>query len=540
VWLVPRQVAELREAGYFEPYNRLDSEGSARLRGRVLEAWVGQPVPGVELEFTRLPCGEARDDPHAAWNKSAPFEVRSDEEGRFDVGVAPGLYSVSVASAAYHAQPLSRIFVGRQAQIPSEAVVVVHPLCDLTVELVDGAGAPLRDAEVFVRGGDPGRAFYGLRPPGMMATNARGRSPLRSWCGPATVRYVALAGSTRRFMDRQIELLPETELVKFTLDEIEAAPQKSTDPTTVHDRRSNTPWTLKIPSEPEPTDLESWGRVTAVVVDPQGAPIDAMMCLDSLDYMELPFQRGARFGNAIGFSQEGGGLTINPVGPGRYRVVLFTPDQPIRTLETFTQERDRDTDLGTIVVHPLPSASATGTVLGPDGPIGGAEVYVVAIQDLHRLFVSFARLEWTPRTLTAPDGSYRLDHLPLGDVVIVAYHAGVGVSPPTTVSVEGELSLDLHLLPGTVDRRTGWADGCLIGVDLRGAFVIGVIEETHARASGMLPADRLVYVDDIPVRWMERTRLYALLSGEERSPPRTVTVERQGEEDLLVLNWAEF
>jgi hypothetical protein len=261
--------------------------------------------------------------------------------------------------------------------------------------------------------------------------------------------------------------------------------------------------------------------------------------LDPLDRSKQTFWQGSRFYPTYGFTQDGGQVAAKLVCPGRYRAVVYTSGQPIRTFEPFDHGADQDTDLGTLVVHPIPSAAAQGRVHGPDGPIGGAEVYAVATGELGRLFITVAQLAWSPRTVTSPDGAFRLEHLPVGDVVLVAYHADVGVSTPITVSADGDLELDLHLEPGTTDRRTGWAEGCLVGQDSRGMLVGGVIDGTRASAAGILPQDRIVYVDDLEARWMNKSRVFALLTGEERGLPATVTVERPGEEDLVVLQWGE-
>ncbi len=537
LWLVPQQVAQLHRMGYFDRFDRLPNTGDGRLHGRVTEAWVGEPVAGVALEFARVPCGEALDDPDVAWLPSKPLEVRSDEQGRFDVAVAPGLYSVAVDSRTHHAEPLSWIFVGREAQIPSELVVVVHPLCELTVKLVDGDGESIRDAEVFVRGGDPGRAYYSRRPPGMLTTDAGGEVRWRSWCGPGTIRYVSLPGGAPSFVERPVELRTDPAVVTLTLDEIQGGSPEPQVPSTVADRRSKHPSTLKLPVPPDPPDSTSCGRVVAVVADPEGSPVDAILRLDPVDRSKQTLWYGSRFYPAYGFTQDGGQVAVDLVCPGRYRAVLYTAGQPIRTFEPFEHGAGQDTDLGPLVVHPIPSAAAQGSVLGPDGPIAGAEVYAVAIGDLGRLFVTVAQLSWSPRTVTSPDGAFRLEHLPAGDVVLVAYHADVGASTPVTVAVDGDVALDLHLEPGTTDKRTGWAEGCLVGPDSRGMLVVGVIEGTRAMAAGILPEDRIVYVDDLEARWMDKSRVFALLSGEERGLPSTVTVERPGEEELVVLQW---
>lgn len=540
LWLVPGQLAELRDFGYFEPYHRLPTGGDARLHGRVVEAWVGEPVAGVELEFVRVPAGEIHSDPDEVWGSSRTVRVRSGEDGRFDADVAPGLYRVSVDTEKYHAAPNARIFVGGHQQIPAEEIVVVHPLCDLVVKVVDDEGQPVGDAEVFIRGGDPGRAFYSRRPSGMTMTDARGEVHWRSWCGPATVRYVAIAGRSPAYVERQIRLQSERKVSTFTLDEIEAAPSKPTDPSTVTDERADDPSTLNLPGAPPAPDFanwESWGAVHAVVVDPQGEPVDAIVQFEIADPADRSDRHSWRFLPGTGFTRDGGRLTVEHLEPGRFRAVLITQDQPIQRLQVFTHDVEVDTDLGTVVAQAAGNAVAYGRVLGPDGPVAGAEVYLVATEDLGRLFYTVARLEWTPRTLTGPDGSFRLEPLPAGEVVLMAYHTGVGASLPTPVTATGELAVDLVLESGTTDRRAGATGGCASDLDLQGVVITQITGPSLARDAGLLPGDRLLYVDDVPVRWMERCRVYALLSGEERGLPQTVTVQRAGEPELLVLEW---
>jgi hypothetical protein len=540
VWLVPAQVSELHEVGYFEAQNRLSAHGDARLSGRVLEAWVGVPVPGVELEFVRVIAGEIDDDPNEAWLHSRAIRVRSDEDGRFDTNVAPGMYQVSVDSEHFHAAPNARIVVGRNAQIPSEEIVVVHSLCDLEVRVVDDAGHPLTGAEVFIRGGDPGRAFYSRRPPGMTTTDEMGEVLWRSWCGPATVRYVAIEGRQPAFVERSVQLRPDMEVVTITLGEIDEAPAEPTDPSSVHDPNADNPSNLRLPARPRAPDAARhgfWGAVHAEVVDPRGAPVDAIVRFELADQTDRCDRHDWRYMDPVGFTRDGGRVLVEHLEPGRFRVIVHTSDQPIRTLQTFTHPEVGDTDLGRLVLQPVGAAAAHGRVLGPDGPVGGAEVYVVATEDLGRLFYTVALIAWTPRTVTAADGTFRLEALPEGEVVLVAYHADVGASVPTTVAARGELTVDLHLDSGTTDRRTGAAGGCMTTLDPQGVFVSEVSSPSRAMDAGLLPGDRLMFVEDIPVRWMRSNRLYALLSGEERGVPRTVSVMRPGEEEPRVLDW---
>lgn len=537
LWLVPRQMAELENAGYFDRYEALSSEGTALLRGEVVEAWTGAAVGGVDVAITRLPSGEDLARPDVAWDPSAPMKVRAGDDGVFEANVAPGLYKLEVDSDEVESSPWTRAFVGRRAQLPASLKVVARPLCEATVEMVDAGGEPVVGAELFVRGGDVGRSYYGPRPPGMGITDDRGRASVRIWCGPATLRYVALAGEPQRFLERPLVLRPDAPALTLTLDEVKAAPLEPTDPSTRVDRRASRLDTLQLPPAPPLPDPELWGRVTAKAVDPAGEPVDAVMLLLPLDDPGFPLHRSHRFTRGTGFSQDGGRLTLYEVPPGRFRVVMIPVDQPIRTADEFALELGEQRDLGTLVVEPMPSSTLEGVVRGPDGPMGGAEVYAVATGELGRLFVKLAHVQWTPKTVTAPDGSYSLEQVPPGDVVVVAYHASVGVSIPTTVDADGATALNLYLVPGTEDRRTGWAHGALADLDERGLFVASVIHGSAAEATGILPGDRILYVDDTSVQWVERRRIYALLSGEERGLPETVTVVRSGEEQERIIQW---
>jgi len=536
-WLVPRQLSELENAGYFDQYEALSSEGAALLRGEVVEAWTGAAVGDVDVAITRLPSGEDLDRPGVAWDPSKPLKVRAGEDGVFEARVAPGLYQVEVDADAVDSSPWTRTFVGRQAQMPASLKVVARRLCDVTVEVVDAGGEPVAGAELFLRGGDMGRSYYGRRPPGMGTTDDHGRASLQLWCGQATLRYVALDGGPQRFLERPLVLRPAAPALTVTLDEVMAAPLEPTDPSTRVDRRARDPETLQLPPAPVLPDPVLWGSVTATAVDPAGEPVDAVMMLQPLDDPGFVLRRSHRFVRGTAFSQDEGRLTLYEVPPGRFRVVMLPVDQPIHTLDTFDLGLGEHRDLGTLVVEPVRSATVEGVVHGPDGPMGGAEVYAVATGELGRLFVTLAHVQWTPKTLSAPDGSYTLERVPPGDVVVVAYHADVGVSLPSSVTADETTSLDLHLLPGTADRRTGWAQGCLADLDERGLFVASVIHGSAAEAAGALPGDRILYVDDTPVTWVERRRIYALLSGEERGLPSTVTVQRSGEQDVRVIEW---
>ena len=81
-WLIPRQLRELGDYGYGAPTESLPTEGSARVDGRVVGAWTGEPRVGVEVVLTRVRAAEPPPGDGATWVSAAAPAVVTDEEIR--------------------------------------------------------------------------------------------------------------------------------------------------------------------------------------------------------------------------------------------------------------------------------------------------------------------------------------------------------------------------------------------------------------------------------------------------------------------------
>jgi len=539
--VVPGQVAELDEYGFWDPPVRLPTRGDATLRGSIVQAWSGQPLADVELEVVRLTAGEAPHPSGRDWTRSAPRAVPVDPDGDFAIQLAPGAYRVDVVSPRYAGSPFGNVVVGEQGQSPSPYLVAVQPVCEPAVQVVDDQGAPVAGAELFLRSGDPGRAFYIRRPRGLATTGEHGEVQMRVLCGSGTLRYVALPGEPARYVEQAIDIVPDMAPVRIDAATIRGAPLAATAPSTVLDERADH---HQLPGPPVPGADElgpdPWGNVELMLTNAAGQPLEGLLLLDPVDDVIRRLWHGSRFSPQSGIAVAGGAARMSGVPTGRYRPVV-SPVGRAPVVASEVQRLAGEDLVGEVRVELARSAEVVGTVSGPDGPVGGAEVYLLGTGALGRLFFSFSHAVWIPRTVSAPDGSFRLQGLPPGDLVLLAYHPSAGESAPLELVVgEGEQRLlDIELLAGTADFRSGWVHGCLVDIDRDGVLVGGVIRDSRSHRLGLMPGDRLLLAGDVGLRWLERQRVYALLSGEERGFPATLTTQRPGEQDTRVIPWSE-
>jgi len=520
--IVPRQVEELDEFGYWHRTAALDSEGELWLRGRVVEAWTGEPLEELELKVTRQVAGEPNGETGLDWGPSARLAVHTDSEGRFALQVARGYYRIVLDSTGHNAAAWNRVIVGEQGQLPVDLLITAHPLCDLTVEVVDDAGSPIEGADVAVRGGDPGRAFYTRRPGVLDRTDDEGRGHWRAMCGENTVRYVQLPGEGKRFVERQIEVGPGPTSVRIEAAEIHRAPAEATDPSLVKDERHLHGRSDSLDRDPGTLDELGWGSVDARLVTPAGDAAEALVLLEPVGDTALLAWTNRRFDLTL----DQGRLHFDPVVPSARRIVAFPLDGPMVTGSVFEVATGAELDLGELTIGDAAGAVAEGVVRGPAGTVGGAEVYLVGTVELGRLFDSFSEISWTPKTVTGPDGRFTLRGLPAEAIVVVAYHPGVGTSRPTELTLEpGEnLELELRLEPGTRDRRSGWVAGTWIDTDRRGPYFVSVAHDSRAEEIGIVPGDRLLAIDGESVGWREHQWLYWTLSGEGGQVPSRITI----------------
>ena len=533
--LVPRQVTELGDYGYWYRGPELDTKGDAWLRGAVVEAWSGVPIGGLDLRITRLVADEPLGDAGLPWEPSAPRQIRSDQGGRFEAQVAKGLYRIELDSVAYIASAWTHVMMGDRSQLPADLLLVAHPLCDLTADVVDGAGQPVEGVEVALRGGDPGRAFYCRRPACLGVTNRHGQAQWRAMCGPNVVRYLHLPGESKRFVEQPVELGSEPTVVRFTADEVRSASPVATDPSTVLDQRflaRRTRGETRDGSEVEPRAL---GSVDAHLVTPAG---DAAAALVQLESTGMPAGGPDSSGRFVAVLNQGR-ARFDDLAPGRYRFWITPLDGPVLPGEVFEVAPGETVDRTEQVADGRIGASVHGEVLGPSGPVAGAEVYLLGIEGLGRAFRSFGHAGWTPKTVTGPDGTFTLDNLPAGEVVLVAYHGAIGASGPFHVALQsGETKRgDLRLEPGTRDRRSGWVGGALLALGRDGPVFADVVVGSRAADIGIVAGDRLLAIDGEDVRWREPQWLHLRLSGDGGAVPSHVTI-RDVDAGVRELPWS--
>jgi len=530
--LVPRQVAELDDYGYWERTAALDLQGELWLRGRVVEAWTGEPVGDLEVKITRLEAGEPLGETGLDWEPSAPLRVHGDPQGRFEAQVARGLYRVVLDSTGHTASPFTRVVVGAQGQLPTDLLIVAHPLCDLTIEVVDDAGQPIEGVEVAVRGGDPGRAFNIRRPRCLGETDRRGQATWRAMCGPNKVRYLKLPGESERFVEHPIELTPESARVRFEAAEIRSAPAAATDPSTVRDIRADRGEFYVVQRNLAVAYAKPWGSVDARVVYADGSAAEAVVLLEPAGSAAQLTWPGPIESFVLGSER----ARFDPVVRSAHQLVAVPLDGAIRVGAPFEVGPNERVDRGDLVVGHEFGATVVGEVLGPDGPVAGAEVYMLGIEEIGRLFVNLRQLDWLPRTVSGPNGEYSLVDLPAERVVLVAYHPSAGVSPPATFDLSAGQTVrrSMQLAPGTRDRRSGWVGGGLVVIDRMGPYFIRLARESRAERAGIVPGDRIVAIDGERVRWREPQWMYWRLSGEAGHSPSTITIRdvAGGERDV--------
>lgn len=127
----------------FEPLSAL-ADGSAVLRlrrGTLVEGTVvgpnGQPAPGAEVHYGE--CGR--------YGNSIP-PVRADSEGRFTLGIRPGVSSNLIATRSGFGPALQGIRVGAE---PLRVTLALQPPRALAGRVIDRAGEPIAGAQILIK-----------------------------------------------------------------------------------------------------------------------------------------------------------------------------------------------------------------------------------------------------------------------------------------------------------------------------------------------------------------------------------------------------
>lgn len=541
--IVPGQLQDLWELKYGVPYEGtpIPTEGEAILTGAVIEAWTGVPLGDVHLEAVRYPSGEPRAADGEPWAPSHPRKARTEADGSFRLAVAPGLYRIRVEDREYDASNGYQAVVDGRGQTPAPLIIGAHRACELEVQLVDDGGQPSPGAELFVKSGDPGRAFFTPQPYGMATTDEKGLASWRCRCGTLQIRQAQLPRERVYYIEHTIELDRDTPRQILTLAQVRAGGTEARDPVLVRRPEADTRPVLDLVPTPREGAPERVGAASlaARLVDDDGQPVRAQVMIDYLAWPTDFKYAYLRFLPQWPVTNAQGELST-PLPAGRHRLFVMPAGRAAVVLDPFDVGAGEALDLGELTVPLRAPRRATGRVEGPDGPVGGAEVYPVATGELGRLFLSALNTGPFPRTMTAPDGTFELGGLPHDEVVLMAYHRDVGAGEPVTLSLaEGDATdVTVRLERGSTDRKMGWVAGGWFEVTRDGVLAVRVIEGSPTHRAGLRPGDRLVAVDDRPARWYEKQRLFAVLGDEAPAPPVTVTVERPGEGALQVLTWA--
>ncbi len=544
-FIVPGQLEELWVLEHGEPFEGtpISTRGEAVLSGSVVEVWNGERAADVRLEVTRYPVGEALADDGEPWAPSRPRKLRANAAGDFELEVAPGLYRIRVEDPDFDASNGYQAVVDLAGQTPSPLVVGVHRACELEAELIDAAGEPVPGAELFIKSGDPGRAFFTPQPYGMASTDEDGVASWRCRCGELEIRQAELPGGRIRYLERSLEVDESTPRQTLTLAEVEAGGTSARTQVLVRrDPADERPVLDLVPAPREGApEQPGQGRVSGRLVGPGGEPVRAQILIDTTGWPRKFEFAYLRFLPWWPVTDERGGFTT-PLPAGRHRLYVMPAGGAPVVLQPFDVAAGEEVDLGELTVPRRASHTVTGRVLGPDGAVGGAEVYPVATGEIGRLFLSALNTGPFPRTLTAPDGTFELGGLPPDEVVLMAYHRDVGAGDAVAVSlVEGPVAeVELRLRPGSADLRMGWVAGAWFEVNRDGLLLTRVIEGSVSHRAGLRPGDRLLTVDGTSVRWFEKQRMFAVLGREAPIPPSKLTVARPGETEPVVLTWPDY
>ncbi len=543
-FVVPAQLRELwllRSGVVAYEGEPISLAGDARLEGRLVEAWTGRGLADVGLEIVRFPAGEPRPPGGDVWAQSRANRVRSGPDGGFGFDVAPGFYRLRVEDPAYYSSDGYRAVVGEAGQTPAPLVVAAHAVCSLEVELLDDDGAPVPGAEVFIKNGDPGRAFFTPQRNGMASTDDRGVAHWRRRCGEASLRRVELPDHTVHYVERPIELVEETPRLTLAVAEVRAAPPRPRDPVLERRPKGDPGEMLAHAAGPAEGAPETAGvaQLSARIVDETGAPLRAQVLVDAMappagfryDYL--------RFLPVWPVTGPEGALALE-VPTGRLRLFVLPAGGAPLVGEPFDARAGEAVDLGELTVPSSHGRTLRGRVVGPAGPVAGAEVYPVAVGELGRLFFSAMNTGPFPRTVSNPDGEFELGGLPTDTVVVMAYHRDVGAGVPFTLAAGPDDGLDavLTLRPGTSDLKSGWLQGAYFALSREGLVLSRLVEGSAAHRAGLRVGDRPLEIDGIDARWFEPQRVFAVLDGGAGSRAVTIVVERKGEPEPIEIAWA--
>jgi len=543
--IVPGQVHELwLLRGGIEAYEGepIPLAGDARLEGRLVEAWTGQALAEVGLELVRFPAREPVAEGDPDWAPSPAGALRSGGDGSFGMDVAPGFYRIRIDDPGYYSSDGYQVVVGDGGQTPAPLVIAAHRLCTLEVVIEDESGAGVAGAAVFIKDGDPGRAFYTPQRNGMATTDGNGEAQWRRRCGPAMVRRVELPGERVHYIERPITVEQGALPFRLSLAEIEAAPPWTRAPQLVRRPEDDTGAMLSISRDREAGEA-AWRKTAWLegrIEDESGRPLRAQVLVDPLAAPANPGHCERRFMPVWPVTGPDGSFALEVPAGDLQLLVLGAGTTPV-VLPAVHAVAGEDLHLGAVVVPSEPPRTLRGRVVSPDGPVAGAEVYPVAFGELGRLFLSALNTGPFPRTVSGPDGTFELGGLPADEVVVMAYHRSVGASDPWTLAA-GDADLDgaqMTLHPGTADGRTGWMQGVFFKIDEQGLVVEQLVEGSPAYRAGLRVGDRPLEVDGCSARWFENQRLFTALDEAAGGRARTLRVAREGEDEPVTIRWAE-
>ena len=454
-WLTPEGDEELR----------VPLAAGARLAGLVVDDR-GEPVSGARVTVSR--DGEAL----------PPWEVRTDEEGRFEVDTLhPGEHAVRVSSPGHGSIARSGVSPGgRELRITMERVGSVAG------RVVDPEGEPRAGATVVIAGS-------GLWPARRTETDEEGRF---RWpdVPPGVYELRAHAGDLVAEPRRGLEVEPDTRaFVTFTLthgqtltgsvidtdteepidgaqitvaaEALDVAPRAATsDPDGRFAVRGLRPLVHRVsawaegyvpvtalehaPGEPLVIRMVPGGTLVGVVLDEDRQPVEGAtieVIGEDEDHQPVEISGTRGFRGAVFASQ------LEPIGVGMALPVTEGPIPAIPIAPAPTTERE---------LTPLPEVEAEG-----------------ALASSH---------------LTDEDGRFRIEGIPPGHVQVVARHPGYAPAATARLYVAAGATrddLELILAPGG-ELRGRVVDEREIGVE-------GVLVEVR---SDREPHPRIVFTDD--------------------------------------------
>jgi RNA polymerase sigma factor (sigma-70 family) len=324
----------------------------------------------------------------------------SDEDGRFSLGLAPGLYSLRAGAAGYAPENISITLAGKQSRD-----IRLDPAAKVAGIVRGPDSQPVPDATVIL---EPRQAVG--QGPVRVRTQADGRFEI---------------GDVRP--DQYMVTAQAAELV------------------------GQLPHPLDVPRSAPVTNVElrlGRGRtISGKILSDTDAPLaDVAVALSRTapPYLEV----------AIAKTGPKGEFVLSGTLPGPHFVSVYVKDYADERLQVNVV----DQDVSGLVFRLSRGTSIEGTVRRKGVAVAGADVLVDVVNDA---MAAPSAKRTTRTTSTDSEGRYSLAALHLGQATIVARHPqGAATLAPITLTASARRVVDIALEAGTeVSGKVTWSDG---------------------------------------------------------------------------------